>query len=286
MSIGDSPTDIFREEGIILSQPSNLAEHFDQLYRDNYVKVYRLALGLANRVGFDNLASRFSDAEDITQEAFLRAFRSFDTFQENSSFFTWICRITINIAHDYMRQRAKLPIYELLERFGCSEAELIDPNPANDPETRLLANESMRNCMLGFTECLPLDQKKALFLVMGLGLSYKLAAEILDCSVSSFKSKIYRAKDRLVGYMESRCSLVDKSNTCRCEHLGRFLSQSPVIKECITNPTAKITIPDKVKLYMRDVRDIYRDVYCARSDEVMAEMLKEGFAKRKWATFS
>lgn len=269
-----------------MPQPEISKEHFDQLYRDHYVRVYRLALGLANRVGFDNLAGHYSDAEDITQEAFLRAFRSFHTFREGSSFFTWICRITINVAHDYMRQRAKLPIYELLDRLGCSEEEVIDSNPANDPETRLLANEAMRICMIGFTECLPLDQKKAFFLVIGLDLSYKLAAEILGCSVSSLKSKLHRAKNSLVGYMESRCSLVNKSNHCRCEQWTKGYAQDPVIKECITNPTTKIMIPDKVKLYMRDLRDIYRNVYWARSDEVMAELLKEGFAKRKWATFS
>lgn len=269
-----------------MPQPENVIEHFDQLYRDNYVKVYRLAFGLANR-GF-TVADRRNDAEDITQEAFLRAFRSFHTFREDSSFFTWIYRITINVANDYMRQRTKLPIYETLEKFGCSEEELIDPNPANDPETKLLANEVMRVCMLGFTSCLPLHQKKAFFLVIGLGLTYQLAAEILDCTVGSLKTTLHQAKKRLAGYMESRCSLRNKSNPCRCcEQWVKFcLSHGGITKECITNPTAKITIPDKVKLYMRDVRDIYRSVYWARSDEAMAEMLKEGFAKKKWATFT
>ena|GEM_PF-3090851 len=64
-----------------MPQSEKSTEHFDQLYRDNYVKVYRLALGLTNRGGFTNegLTSRRNDAEDITQEAFLRAFRSFHT---------------------------------------------------------------------------------------------------------------------------------------------------------------------------------------------------------------
>lgn len=264
----------------------NLPELFDQLYRDNYVNVYRLALGLANRGS--TVADRRSDAEDIAQEAFLRAFRSFHTFREDSSFFTWICRITINVANDYMRQRAKLPIYETLEKLGCSEAALIDPNPANDPETRLLANEVMRVCMLGFTTCLPLHQKKAFFLVIGLDLTYKLAAEILECSVGSLKTTLHQAKKRIVGYMESRCSLRNKSNPCRCceQWVKVGLSHGVITKECIANPAAKIIIPDKVELYMQDVRDIYRSVYRARSDEVLAEMLKEGFAKKKWATFT
>lgn len=263
----------------------NLTELFDQLYRDNYVKVYKLALGLANRES--SVAERNKDAEDITQEAFLRAFRGFHTFREESSFFTWICRIAMNVANDYMRQRSKLRIYETLEELGCSEEELMDPNPANDPETRLLSNEVMRVCMYGFTESLPIQQKKAFFLVVGLDLSYKFAAEILDCSVGALKIMLHRAKGRLASYMESRCSLVNKSNSCRCERwVEACLSHGRISKDCITNPTATITVPDKVKIYMRDLRDIYRNVYGARSDDEMAEILKEGFEKKRWATFT
>ena len=79
-----------------------LTELFDQLYCDNQAKVYKLALGL---IGDAN------DAEDITQEAFFRAFRSYHTFREESSFFTWIYRITLNVANDYLKQRAKLKIF-------------------------------------------------------------------------------------------------------------------------------------------------------------------------------
>lgn len=270
---------------IPLSEATNLTECFDQYYRDNYVKVYKLAFGLANRES--SVAERSNDAEDITQEAFLRAFRSFDTFREESSFFTWICRITMNVANDYMRQRNKLRIYETLEELGCSEEELIDPNPANDPETRLLANEVMRVCMYGFTECLPIKQKKAFFLVVGFDLPYKLAAEILECSVGSLKTTLHRAKGSLAGFMESRCSLIRKSNSCRCEQwVEACLSHKRITKDCVTSPTATITVPDKVKIYMRDLRDIYRNVYGARSDEEMAEMLKAGFEQKRWATFT
>ncbi|MBI1919609.1 MAG: RNA polymerase sigma factor [Geobacter sp.] len=268
-----------------MPEAANFTESFDRYYRDNYVKVYRLAYGLANRNS--SVAERDNDAEDITQEAFLRAYRSFRTFRKESSFFTWICRITMNVANDYMRQRSKLRIYETLEELGCSEEELMDPNPANDPETRLLSNEVMRVCMYGFTECLPLKQKKAFLLVVGFELPYTLVAEILECSVGSLKTMLHRAKGSLARYMESRCSLVRKSNPCRCEQwVEACLSHNKITKDCITSPTATIMVPDKVKIYMRDLRDIYHNVYGARSDEEMAEVLKEGFEKKRWATFT
>ncbi len=256
----------------------NFTELFDQLYRDNYTKVYRLAFGLTHNL---------SDAEDIAQETFLRAFRSYHTFREDSSFFTWIYRITVNVANDYMRQRKKLPIYEIAEELGCSVEDLADPNPINNPETKLMINEVIRVCMGAFTECLPVNQRKVFFLVMGLGLSYKLAAEILDCSVGSVKTILHRAKKRVLGYMENQCHLIKKSNPCRCEQwVKRGIAQGWITKDCITNPLPKVTIPDKVKIYIGDLRDIYCNVYPARGNEVIAKIVKEGFAKKRWATFS
>ncbi len=256
----------------------NLTELFDQLYRDNYAKVYRLALGLTHS---------FSDAEDISQEAFVRAFKAYDTFSGQSSFFTWIYRITINVAHDYMKQRSKLPVYEIAEEAGCSVEDLVDPHPDCGPETKLMVNEVMRVCMAAFTECLPVNQRKVFFLTIGLGLPYKTAAEVLDCPVSSIKTELHRAKNRLVGYMESRCQLIRKSNPCHCEQwVKRGLARGWITREAVTNPLPRITIPDSVKIYMRDLRDIYKNVYLADNDDVLVKLFKEGFAQKKWATFS
>jgi len=87
--------------------------------------------------------------------------------------------------------------------------------------------------------------------------------------------------------MESQCHLIKKSNPCRCEQwVKRGISQGWITRECITNPLPKIFIPDKLKIYIGDLRDIYRNVYPAQSNEVIAKIIKEGFAKKKWATFS
>jgi len=254
------------------------AKLFDRLYRDNHDKVFRLALGLTHS---------YSDAEDITQEAFLRAFRSYHAFRNQSSFFTWIYRITVNVANDYMKQRSKLPIYEIIEELGCSIEDLADSNPAFGPETKLMSNEVIRSCMLGFAECLPINQRKVFFLIVGLGLPYKLAAEVLDCSVGSLKTTMHRAKKRLIGYMQSRCHLINKSSPCRCEQWIKYgISRGWITKETVTNPLPMITVPRKLKIYLQDLRDIYRNVYLVDNNEVVAQFIKEGFDQKKWATFS
>ncbi|AGK99806.1 RNA polymerase sigma factor [Desulfoscipio gibsoniae] len=256
-----------------------LAELFDRLYCDNQAKVYKLALGLTGNA---------NDAEDITQEAFFRAFRFYHTFREESSFFTWIYRITLNVANDYLKQRAKLRIYELTEDLGYSIEEIIDPNPANDPETELLAREVKYRCLHGFTECLPNNQRKVFCLAVTIGLPHKLVAEILDCSVSSVKTTLHRAKKRIAGYLEKRCQLIKKSNPCNCNQWVRYgLQQGWITKQALVNPRPEIIIKAREEMVeLRSLRYTYQKLYRETADESLAQRIREGIKNKEWAIFS
>ncbi len=256
-----------------------LTELFDRLYCDNQAKVYKLALGLTGDA---------NDAEDITQEAFFRAFRSYHAFREESSFFTWIYRITLNVANDYLKQRAKLRIYELTEDLGYSIEEIIDPNPANDPETELLAREAKFKCLHCLTECLPMNQRKVLCLALTIGLPYKLIAEILDCSVSSVKTTLHRAKKRIAGYLEDRCQLVKKSNPCDCKQwVRRGLQQGWITKQALFNPRPEIIIKAREEMVeLRSLRYTYQNLYRETADESLAQRIRDGIKDKEWAIFS
>lgn len=255
------------------------AELFDRLYRDNQSKVYRLALGLT---------ANANDAEDITQEAFFRAFRSYHSFRQESSFFTWIYRITLNVANGYLKKRTKLPIYVLTEDLGYSIEEIIDPNPANDPETEVLAREAGFRCLHCFTECLPTGQRKVFCLAVTLGLPYKLIADILDCSISSVKTTLYRAKKRIAGYLEDRCQLIKKSNPCNCSQWVRFgLSQGWITKQALINPRPPIIIKAKEEIVeLQTLRGIYQNLYRGTADESLAQRIREGIKNNEWTIFS
>ncbi len=261
------------------TESENLTDRFDRLYRNNQAKVYRLAFSLAGNA---------QDAEDITQEAFLRAFRSFHTFREESSFFTWIYRIAINVSNDYLRLRTKLPIETLTEDMGYSIDEIIDPNPGNDPETELLAYQARIKCLHAMTECLPIEQRKVFCLAITMGLPYKVIAEILDCSAGSVKTTLHRAKKRWLGYMENKCQLIKKSNPCNCKQFVRFgLSQGWITKENLDNsrPTIVIQAREEV-IQLKTLRDIYRGLYPENADESFAERIRDGIKNREWAIFS
>lgn len=255
------------------------AELFDRLYHDNQAKVYRLALALAGNA---------HDAEDITQEAFLRAFRSYGTFREESSFFTWIYRIAINVTNDYLKHRTKLPINSLTEDQGYSLEEVVDTNPANNPETELFAYQVRVKCLHALTECLQANERKVFCLAITLGLPHKQIAEILECSVGSVKTTLHRARKRWLGYMENRCQFIKKSNPCNSKQFVRFgLKQGWVSKEASVNPLPPITVRAKEDIgKMKTLRDFYQDLYPERTDESFARRIREGIKNKEWAIFS
>ena len=255
------------------------AEFFGRLYDDHQAKVYRLALGLTGDA---------HDAEEITQEAFFRAFRAYGGFRTDSSFFTWIYRITVNVASDYLRQRRKLPIYALTEDLGYTLEEIIDPDPATDPESQLLAGEARYKCLHCMTECLTPGQRKAFCLAITLGLPYRLVAEILECSPGAVKATLHRAKERWAGYMENRCQLIKKTNPCNCAQWVRFgLARGWLAKGTAVNPRPPVDVQTRDEIVrMRTLRDIYRGLYLEEADSALAARIRQGIAKGEWDFFS
>lgn len=258
---------------------SNFSKEFEQLYSENQAKVYKLALGLTGNA---------NDAEEITQEAFFRALRSYDTFRKDSSFFTWIYRIALNVANGYMEQRKKMPVLALTEDFGYSIEYIMDKNPSNDPEMLLLAKEARFKCLHCLTECLPIEQRKIFCLAITIGLPYKLVAEILECSLSKVKTTIHRAKQRWFGYMENRCALIKKSNPCHCTQWVRFgLEKGWISKQEVQQPRPEIDLQAVKEIKeLKSLRDIYTVLYPENMNQSLAKRIKEGIRKKEWAIIS
>ncbi len=252
---------------------------FDQLYRENQPKVYRLALSLAGNT---------HDAEDITQEAFFRAFRSYDTFRHESSFFTWIYRIALNVSNDHLKFRSKLPIQTFTEDLGYSYEEVIDTNPANNPETELLAYQVRIKCLHALTECLEAKERQVFCLAITLDLPHKQIAEILGCTVGSVKTTLHRAKKRWFGFMENRCQFLDKKNPCNCRQWVRFaLKRGTISKEISVAPLPPVTLQakkDVISLYT--LRAFYRDLHKEQMGEAFTKRIRDGIRNHEWLILS
>lgn len=254
-------------------------ELYDRLYHDNSTMVYKLALGLTGNT---------HDAEEVTQEAFLRAFRSYPDFREECAFSTWICRIAINVANDHLKQRTKFPVQALTEDLGFVLEEVLDPSPASNPETELLAKQIRIKCLHSLTECFPPEQRKVFCLAVTLGLPHRVVAEILDCSVASVKTALHRAKKRWFGYMEERCELINTAGSCSCAQWVQFgLSQGWITQQTSTGPP----FPDALQIRkeiseLMTLRTMYQRTYRDTADESFVERIRDGIIKREWAIIS
>lgn len=143
------------------------------------------------------LVSRFvseGDAPDVAQEAFVRAWRAIGNFRGQSAFFTWLYRIAINTAKNWLVSRSRRPASQDFdaqeaEDYGISE-QLRDQDT---PEHLLLSNE-INDRIAEAMDGLPDDLRTAITLREFEGLSYEEIAEAMDCPIGTVRSRIFRAR--------------------------------------------------------------------------------------------
>jgi RNA polymerase sigma-70 factor (ECF subfamily) len=156
---------------------------FEALFRKYRDRVYRVVYGWC----LDPEA-----ALDLTQDVFLRAFRSIGSFKEESSFYTWLCRIAINRCLDYQREKKKHREVALEESLGEESVGCEGVAPAS----AVLVEELKRDLREAIDK-LSEDARTAFTLRFFEGLSYKEIAEALECSVGTVMSRIFYARQRL-----------------------------------------------------------------------------------------
>ncbi len=147
------------------------------------------------------LVSRYvydrSEVEDVTQEAFIKAFRAIKGFRGESAFYTWLYRIAVNTAKNYLVAQGRRPLTADLE---TEEAEAIDigsnVRDVTTPERQLLADEIGRTVEQALAQ-LPEDLRTAITLREIDGLSYEEIAEIMDCPIGTVRSRIFRAREAI-----------------------------------------------------------------------------------------
>ncbi|MFP6805771.1 MAG: RNA polymerase sigma factor RpoE [Pseudomonadales bacterium] len=147
------------------------------------------------------LVSRYlkdqSEVLDVTQEAFIKAYRALPRFRGDSQFYTWLYRIAINTAKNYLVSRARRPPARDIDvadgEFQDNSAVLRDiENPEN-----ALATEQLRTVIYQAIDDLPDELKVAVTLREFEGLSYEEIAEVMECPVGTVRSRIFRAREAI-----------------------------------------------------------------------------------------
>jgi RNA polymerase sigma-70 factor (ECF subfamily) len=163
---------------------------FDMLVLRHQHKVY----GLVSRFVSDS-----AEAEDICQEAFIKAYRALPSFRGDSAFYTWLYRIAINTAKNHVLARKRRPFSNDMQ---VEEAEISETNSAlsdiADPESNL-ATQNLKKAIFDAIEELPDDLRTAFTLREFSGLSYEDITEVMGCPVGTVRSRIFRAREMIDG---------------------------------------------------------------------------------------
>ncbi len=148
------------------------------------------------------LLSRFirdaSEVEDVTQEAFIKAYRALPSFRGDSAFYTWLYRIGINTAKNYLvamgRRAPTVTGVDLEEAENIEEGGQL--KDYNTPENQLMSRQVAETVNLTLQE-LPEELRTAITLREIEGLSYEEIAQIMNCPIGTVRSRIFRAREAI-----------------------------------------------------------------------------------------
>ena len=177
----------FFENEIIRSVLRGNVNDFEKLVTAYEKNVYSLALRMVGDP---------EDAADMTQETFIKAYRSLSSFRGDSKFSSWLYRIASNVCLDFLRSRSRHPQVSLSTVDEDDRATFELPDLSRNPEEQLMKKLSMEAVRRGL-EQLPEQQRQILVLRELGGLSYAELAQTLGLEEGTVKSRIFRARKRL-----------------------------------------------------------------------------------------
>ena len=157
------------------------------------------------------------DAEDVTQEIFIKVITNLSSFEGKSAFRTWIYRITVNYILAMKKRQMETIIHGFESYFDGLDAL---PDTAlsilEEQELQETITDVKISCTAGMLLCL--DREQRMILVLGdiFEIDHHVGAEIFDISPENFRQKLSRARKDLYSWMNRRCGLVNAANPCRC----------------------------------------------------------------------
>jgi len=156
------------------------------------IKYQSKILSIVSRFISDN-----AEINDVAQDAFIKAYRALPNFRGESAFYTWLYRIAINTAKNYLTARGRRPPASDIdsqdaESYGVGVALRENASPE-----RLMMRDQLKEVIFNTIDDLPDDLKTAITLREIEGLSYEEIAESMDCPVGTVRSRIFRAREAI-----------------------------------------------------------------------------------------
>jgi RNA polymerase sigma-70 factor (ECF subfamily) len=143
-----------------------------------------------------------AEAEDVTQEAFIKAYRALPNFRGESAFYTWLYRIGVNTAKNWLVAHGRrMPT---VSELGDEDGEGIeDSGLLRDDETpdRVLLSKQIGETVNAAMDALPEDLRTAISLREIEGLTYEEIAQVMDCPIGTVRSRIFRAREAIAAQL-------------------------------------------------------------------------------------
>jgi len=205
--------------------------------------VYNLALKMVGNI---------ADAEDITQEVFIKVITALGKFKGESQFRTWLYRITVNHFLNSKKKNSKLRIVNFESYFNeIDNIPNFELNDQEEKEYRDTIEEIRINCTTGMLLCLSKEQRMIYILGEMFDINHNLGGEILGITPGNFRVKLMRTRKELYNWMNKRCGLVNTDNPCRCAKKTRGYIEAgkvdPVNLQFNTRYTSQINALSKSK---------------------------------------
>ena len=159
------------------------------------------ALALKYQQKVSNLISRYirdhAEVQDVTQEAFIKAYRALPNFRGDSAFYTWLYRIAINTAKNFLAAQARRPPASDVEADTAIQTDAGTKLKEYATPENLLLQDEIAKTIKAAVDDLPDDLRIAITLRELEGLTYEEIAESMDCPIGTVRSRIFRAREAI-----------------------------------------------------------------------------------------
>ena len=169
------------------------SDEFHQIIEGNYQRVY----GVIYRLIGDQ-----QEAEDLTQDTFVNAYRAWDRFRGDSQVYTWLYRIAVNLTKNRLERRGRRQQFHSFSLdepidYGQNDSQPRDVQDWSDNPEVIVESQELGEVIAAQVNNLPLDYKEVVVLRDYEQLSYQEIAQVLGCSVQAVKSRLFRARNIL-----------------------------------------------------------------------------------------
>ncbi|MGJ8675941.1 MAG: RNA polymerase sigma factor [Akkermansiaceae bacterium] len=194
-NVSDNELSAREDAGWVIKAQSGDTRAFDLLVSKHRGKIYAMIL---------NMVKNDADAWDLSQEAFIKAWKALPKFEARARFSTWLFRISHNVVYDWMRKRRIETEGELNDELF--DADRIDssaatsPRPAQRPDEIMQQNEMQLEIKSALAK-LSTEHREVILLREVQGMDYKEIAEITESSMGTVMSRIYYARKKLQTYL-------------------------------------------------------------------------------------